>query len=92
MTTFGMLLPSPENTFDKGLRYEALREYFEAMGLFLQVVKVRPNWPEPRFHLGIANVHLHQIENALEQVESLKKLNTELAEELDNYVDRHRKR
>lgn len=73
---------NPENAFDKGLRYEALSEYHEALKIYLQVVRVRPEWAEARYHLGLAHARLRQHEKAWEQFEILMELDRELAHAL----------
>src|SRR5690349_15949363 len=77
------LYTNTEQAFDKGLRYEALGDHFNAMSLFLQVVQAKPQWAEARFHLGLSYVHLREKEKALEQYETLKSMRSDYAPELD---------
>ena len=69
-------------TYDQGLRYEKLKEYRSASALFLQVIRVTPEWAEPRYRLALSFARMKDHDNAWEQYRELRVLDPELARKL----------
>lgn len=66
----------------------ALGRYNRAIDAFRQALKIKPDYPDPLFNLGLTYLNIGDKPSALQQYETLKTLNPEMAGELLDMINK----
>jgi Flp pilus assembly protein TadD len=66
----------------------ALGRYQQAVDAFKQAIKIKPDYTDPRYNLALTYLNIGDKPSALQQYETLKTLDEEMASELFNLINK----